>query len=321
MTELKPQSLSLHIRELARELLDDIELGRTSADAMILKASRLARFVGNDEIRGWLWFEMNGYNSTSSTALKYMGLTGRWENFEAKRGYWGPLSQQEALIEAQKIKLASMRIPNSSNRFANMAVNSVMEQMNQSATLIMQVGGIRTRVLGLLHQFVSSVYYEKEFEHLSETIFERFRQDVDTLISTMCGDVLQKIPSVMNRLSEGDGESIAQALITCRRIVEAFADAIYPPTEETFEIDGNRLKLDASKHQNRINAYIASNTHSRSVRQRLRQNLAHLFDRVSTGVHQDVTATEARSLFLNTYLFLGEVLHLGKSTMATANVG
>jgi hypothetical protein len=113
----------------------------------------------------------------------------------------------------------------------------------------------------------------------------------------------------MDRLAEGDQESISQALTTCRRIIELFADSIYPPTDETIELGGNTLKLDASRHQNRINAYIHTKTNSQSVKHRLRQNLANLHDRISSGVHNDVSADEARSLFLNTYLFLGEILH------------
>jgi hypothetical protein len=118
------------------------------------------------------------------------------------------------------------------------------------------------------------------------------------LIATRAGEVLSQIPAAINRLSEGDKEGVSQALTTCRRILETFADF------------GNTLKLDASKHQNRINAYIAQRTESSSRRQRLRQNLSNLFDRVSTGVHNDVTPEEAFSLFLNTYLFLGEVLQV-----------
>jgi hypothetical protein len=178
--------------------------------------------------------------------------------------------------------------------------------------LISTLSGIKTRVLGQLHIFVSEVYYEKEFDNLSESIFERYKSDVDTLIYEHCGDVLEKIPAVMDRLAEGDQEAVSQGLTTCRRIIESFADAIYPPTDETIEIGGNTLKLDASRHQNRINAYIFHRTTSKSVRERLRQNLGNLFDRVFSGVHNDVSADEARSLFLNTYLFLGEILHLSR---------
>ena len=306
------QTRSEHVLELARELLDDIELSRTSPESLILKASRLARWVGSDEIRYWLKLEMGGYNNSNPISIKYMGITGRWTDREKSLGYWGPLAVQEAQIVAEKAKLASMRTPDSSSDYANIAISNVTNAMTASANLISLLSGIKSRVLGQLHSFVSEVYYEKEFDSLSESIFERYKGDVDMLISAHCGEVLQKLPAVMDRLAEGDQESISQALATCRRIIESFADSIYPPTDETIELGGNTLKLDASKHQNRINAYIHTKTSSQSRKQRLRQNLTNLLDRVSSGVLDDVSAEEARSLFLNTYLFLGEVLHLGK---------
>lgn len=307
------QSRSDHILELAKELLDDIELGRTDAERLLLKASRLARWVGSDEIRYWLKLELGGYNSTNPLSLQYMGITGRWLDREKGTGYWGPLAQQEASISAEKAKLTALRVPDTSGDYANIAIQHVTGAMTASSNYISRISGIRSRVLAKLHEFVSEVYYEKEFDNLSESIFERYKQTVDTLISRHCGDVLEKIPSVMNRLADGQEESISQALSTCRRIIESFADSVFPATEETIEIGGNTLKLDASKHQNRLNAYIHKRTQSQSRKQRLRQNLANLFDRVSTGVHQEVTAEEAHALFLNTYLYLGEVLHLAEA--------
>ena len=306
------QSRSEHILELARELLDDIELSRTSAESLVLKASRLARWVGSDEIRYWLKLEMGGYNSSNETSLKYMSITGRWINREKNWGYWGPLAQQEAAIAAEQAKLAALRTPDSSGEWASVAIANVTSAMTKTANNISTFSAIKSRVLAQLHSFVSDVYYEKEFDSLSESIFEKYKSSVDTLIAESCGDVLEKIPSVMSRLSEHDPESISQALITCRRIIEAFADSIFPPTDETIEIGGNTLKLDASKHQNRINAYVHQRVASQSRKQKIRQNLSNLFDRVSSGVHNDVTVEEANSLFLNTYLFLGEILHIRK---------
>jgi hypothetical protein len=183
--------------------------------------------------------------------------------------------------------------------------------MTTATNMISALSGVKSRVLALLHAFVSEVYYQRKFAALAESTFERYKMGVDTLIPTHSCDLLAKIPAVIDRLSEGGEEGISQALTTCRRILEAFADAISPPTDATIELGGTTLKLDVSKHQNRINAYIAERTESASRRQKLRQNISNLFDRVSTGVHKDVTADEAFSLFLNTYLFLGEVLHLG----------
>lgn len=289
---MSAQSRSEHILELAKELLDDIELGRTDAERLLPKASRLARWVGSEEIRYWLRLEMGGYNSVNAVSRKYLGITGRWIDRKKERAFWGPLAQQEAAIAAEKAKLAAMRVPDTSGEWANATTSHITREMTASATSITRLSGIRSRVLAYLHTFVSEVYYEKEYDNLSESIFERYKRSVDTLIAEHCGDVLEKIPSVMNRLSESDEESISQALSTCRRIIDSFADSVYPPTADTVEINGNTLKLDASKPQNRINAFVHTRTSSHSRKQKIRQNLANLYDRVSTGVHGEVTAEE-----------------------------
>ena len=306
------QSRSEHILELAKELLDDIELSRLSAESLLLKASRLARWVGSDEIKYWINLEMKGYNSSNDISLKYMGITGRWTDREEGKGYWGPLAQHEAALEAQNIKLRSLSTPDTSGDWAFRVMQMHQQQMASTTNYISTLSGIKSRVLAHLHNFVSEVYYEKEFDSLSESIFEIYKSDVDTLISEHCGDVLQQIPSVMSRLAEGDAESISQALSTARRIIDSFADSIFPPTEETINMGGNEVTLGANKHQNRINAFVHQRVDSKSRRTKIRQNLSNLYDRVSTGVHNDVTAEEARSLFLNTYLLLGEVLHIGE---------
>ncbi|PPD49386.1 MAG: hypothetical protein CTY16_03975 [Methylobacter sp.] len=308
------QSRSEHILELAKELLDDIELSRLSAESLLLKASRLARWVGSDEIKYWINLEMKGYNSSNETSLKYMDITGRWVNREEKKGYWGPLAQQEAALDAENIKLRSMSTPDTSGDWAFRVMQMHQQQMLSTTNYISTLSGIKSRVLAHLHGFVSEVYYEKEFDSLSESIFEKYKSEIDTLIAVHCGDVLQQVPSVMSRLAEGSPESISQALSTARRIIDSFADSIFPPTEETMNIGGNEVALGANKHQNRINAFVHQRIDSKSRKQKIRQNLTNLYDRVSTGVHKDVTAEEARSLFLNTYLLLGEVLHIAEST-------
>lgn len=302
-------SKSEHTLELVQDLLDDLELGRSSVEKIILKSSRLARIVGAEEIKEWLRFELGGFYSNNDISLKYMTLTGRWIKRDENKGYWIPLAQIEETIEASKTQLSVMRIPDSSGS-QNLAVIQATKAMNATIKSISTFSGIRSKVIALLHKFVTDVYYEKMFDHLSESIFDGYKREVDLLIAEKCGDVLEQIPTVMERLSSGNSEAISHALTTCRRVIESFADAIYPPSDETIKIGNSDLKLDASKHQNRINAYIYIRCKSKSRIQRFRQNLGNLFDRVSTGVHKDVSTEEAKALFLNTYLFLGEVLHL-----------
>ena len=310
---MSDQSRSEHILVLAKELLDDIELSRSSAEALLLKTSRLARWVGSDEIKVWIKYEMQGYNSSDEISLKYMGVTGRWTKKNDNKGYWGPLAQHEAAIEAEMIKLKALRVPDTAGDMAYGVMRKVTDEMKITTNYISKLSGIRSRVLARLHEFVSEVYYEKEFDSLSESIFERYKKDVDTLIVANCGDVLEQIPSVMDRLSVGNSEAVSQALTTCRRIIEAFSDSIFPPSDDTIKMNGNDVTLGANKHQNRINAFVFQKIQSKSRRVKIRQNLSNLYDRISTGVHNDVSAEEANSLFLNTYLLLGEVLHIGKT--------
>lgn len=304
------QSKSEHILALATELLDDIELSQLSGEALLLKASRLARLTHSDVIKQWISFELKGYSLTDPLELHYMDIVGRWADKEKGIGYNTPLSQIESLIISKNTKLQAMSTPDTSGEWAFRVMQMYEENLEKASTRISQAKGIKSKVLAHLHSFVSDIYYEKELDNLSESIFEKYKSDVDNLIIANCGNVLEQIPSVMSRLSEDNKESISQALTTVRRIIDSFADSIFPPSADTIEMNGNQVTLGANKHQNRINAFVYQRINSKSRKTKIRQNLSNLYDRVSTGVHNDVTAEEARSLFLTTYLLLGEVLHI-----------
>jgi hypothetical protein len=318
------ESQSEYIVELARELLDDIELGRLPSDALLLKCSRLARLAGADEIEEWLAYEKAGYNGTEALSLKYVSLTGRWIDRDKAIAYWGPLAQQEAAIAALQAKLQALRVPDISLSTANAnpivnvglsatsAVNSVLAEARTAANAITQISSVRSRVIARLHDFVSKVYHEKVFSGLAEGIFENYRSLVDELLAERCGVALRKIPSIYERLGAGDPEAISHALTTCRRVIDDFADAVYPPRHDTVEMDGNTVELGAQRHLNRLNAYVRERVSSKSRRIKFRQSLANLYARVSGGVHADVTAQEARALLIETYVMLGEVLTLAE---------
>ena len=305
---LQEHNRSEHIFQLAQELLDDIELCKLSGETLILKATRLARLVNSEKIQSWLQYELRGYNSNDKLALEYMRRTGRWINYEEKRGYWGPLAEQESAMQASEIQLKQMRLPDSVS--AAPIITDFTREMRAITLRIQAYSTIKSKVISLLHEFVSSVYYEKAFSGLAENIFESYKRGIDAKLAEKCGDVLSKLPYVYDRLREGDPEAVSQGLTTCRRIIDTFADAIYPPTEKTVQIGKETLKLNSSCHKNRINVYIRDRVSSESRRDRLRQSLSNLYGRVSTGVHNEVSPEEAQALVLSTYLFLGEVLNL-----------
>ena len=173
------ESKSQHILTLSEELLADLELSRLPAEQLLLKVTRLARLAGRSKIQKWLEFEMMGYNGTDPVSLEFMNLTNRWIDPGVKSAYYGPLAQQEAEISAFQLRLQGLRIPDvtyspsSSNPqeyvtpFVKAGVaapiNSVLVQAQTIQKSLSQIASIKSRVLALLHQFVSSVYYEKLF--------------------------------------------------------------------------------------------------------------------------------------------------------------
>lgn len=327
-----PGSVTQHKISLARELLDDIELSRLPTESLLLKVGRLARLIQDEEVRAWIGFELSGFVDGDQTSLEFMGLTGRWTDQEKKLGYWEPRAVIEARIATSRLQLQQLRVPDvhfapssaNPNEFitgwggfniqqAAAPIGQVLRQLNDLNQAVATYSGIRSRVLALLHGFASRAYYELAFSNLQESIFERQKALIDSRLATSCGAVLEKVPAVYDRLAAGETEAVSQALNTCRRILDAFADSIYPPRAETVMIDGSELKLTSQHHLNRINAFIQLHCVSESRRKHLRRALSDLYERVSAGVHQEVSPEEARFLFLRTYLLLGEILSLAET--------
>jgi hypothetical protein len=161
-----------------------------------------------------------------------------------------------------------------------------------------------------LHMFADRVLIEAQFSDTSKTIFERYQTAVDRALANHAFEAFSKLPHVFERLSNGDPEAISHAMTSCRRIIDGFANSVFPARTEPVSVRGQNLDCAIDKTKNRIRAYIASKITSDSRYERMNRNLGSLYDRVSAGVHSEVTVEEAQALVLNTYLLLGEIVSL-----------
>ena len=189
--EITPNK-SKHILELSLEIIDDIELSRIGAEQILLKTVRLARLTESDDFKKWLDLEMRGYTK-DKLALEFMSITGRWTDRENNKGYWVPLAQIEASIQAQTLKLQSMRTPDSSSDYAGMIISNVNKSMSNTSNNIAKLKGIVSRVISLIYEFAMTIHYKKRFEFTAESIFEKYQLELD--------DKLYKKGIVYNRIS------------------------------------------------------------------------------------------------------------------------
>jgi hypothetical protein len=321
-----PQSLDAQKLALARDLLDDIELSRLAPEQLLLKASRLARLLEDGAVLKWLEYELRGYYD-SSDHLAFAERVGRVLDKVKKHGYWAPLTSLDAQAQATQIQIQQLKVPNIS--FAPSSANPheyvtgvagsnvsklaapaeiVLARLQLLTTTLAQLREIQSRVIAEIHQFVVQTYHRLAFSGAAENIFLCHQREVDTLLRDNAGDVLQKIPTICSRLSESDPEAISQALSSCRRMIKAFADAVQPPEDHDVETDGVKYHIGSDKVLNRIQYFLGRYCSSRGRRDRIIKNLRQINDRVAKGVHTDITTDEAKALFLQTYMTLGEIL-------------
>lgn len=312
------RSKGMYITELASEILDDAELQRCSVEVLVLKAARLARLCDETEIMQWLWFERSSYNVADTVSLEYMGHTFRWIDYKEKKGYWGGIADQISAITAYQNQLDVVKSFRPSGDYSMMQLQQQQEKVVALNNFIMQHARIVARVRSLIQEFSFKVFRSRVFTSQAETIFERYQADVDAALREKANDALQKIPHIFDRLSAGDEEAVSHALTTCRRLIEAFANAVYPPSDEKVLLGEQPTDVTERHVKNRLRVYVKQRVPSVSRYDRLNKTLAFLYDRVSAGVHADVDIGEARSIVLQTYLLLGEILSLPEAPITTA---
>lgn len=307
---------------LAEELLTDIELERLKASEIVLKASRVARLVGHDELTTFLGYERNGYPKDGS-ATEWIARAGRWASGDDGKFYTVSIAKVEASMDASQEAINAMRGGgNYSGDMIALAAREHDQRIGQYALSVSTMSGISGQVVATVYDMVAEIYHELLFSELQASLFADTQTRVDGSLAAASGTALDKIERVSDRLRDGDPESVSQALTTCRRLIDSCADYVFPAREEPYQIgDEATLTVGQPNVLNRLQAYTHACGVPKSRRDRLRRTLGDLYGRCSAGTHAEVTVEEARYVFLQTYVALGEILTLGAPQGASEGEG
>lgn len=108
-------------------------------------------------------------------------------------------------------------------------------------------------------------------------------------------------------------EELAQALTSCRRILEAVVDYVYPPIQG----DPN---LNEAKHNNRAREFVKGKASGGNHQDFLTATIdgldkryARLNGLANKGLHAKVALEEAELCAINTYVIAGEMVRLSIS--------
>jgi hypothetical protein len=127
---------------------------------------------------------------------------------------------------------------------------------------------------------------------------------------------VQQFDSAHSNLLSENPEDWANAVHSCRRVLENLADAIFPATEDR-EKSGKVIKLGPKHYKNRLLCYVEDHSSSSSFTGVVGSTLAFLEDRLTAlldaankGTHAAVTRAEADRYVIYTYLIIGDLLSL-----------
>ena len=116
-------------------------------------------------------------------------------------------------------------------------------------------------------------------------------------------------------------EELSQAVTSCRRVLKAIADRVYPPTTQE-SATGN--KLDDQRYRNRIREFIKSVSQSKPMGDVYQKMVEGLYDRfvaldglANKGVHASVALNDAELCAIQTYIMAGELLRLARRPLET----
>ena len=293
---------------LAEGLMTDVELSQTSIAKHVLKAMRLARLMRDDVAQQWLGFEIDGVPGTPA-GLEWMTRARRWTDVTKQEGYWAPAADLEANRAGGETALAALAGDISlSGDMIPIAMRERSQLMTSHARSVITMSTVLASIDAQIYRYVGDAYAELQFSEIQASLFEDSRTAVDATLATTAGAALKKADSISERLAANDAEAVSQAMSTCRRLIVAVADHVFPASDDLYDLNGQTLNVKQNAVLNRINAFV----HTCGIRggraDRLRRGLSDVYGRVSTGVHSEVDGHEARYLFLTTYVLLGEIL-------------
>lgn len=294
---------------VAEELLADIELKRLKASEVVLKASRIARLVGHDELNEFLAFERTGYTGSET---KWIERAGRLSVDDSGKYFPQSIAKVEAGLEAAQQAITALQGGgNYSGDYALVTSRDHDARIGRQAHAASTWAGISGQVVAVIYDMVAETYHELLFSELQATLFADTQGKVDGSLAEASGSALAKIERVSERLRDGDPESVSQALTTCRRLIDSVADHVFPAQTEPYAIrEEVTLVVGPQNVLNRLQAYAHQRGIPKGRLDRLRRTLSDLYGRCSAGTHADVTVDEARFVFLQTYVALGEILTL-----------
>ncbi|BDZ69750.1 hypothetical protein [Methanobacterium petrolearium] len=311
------------ILELIQEAFDDLENPEVPLSSVIRKTIRIANLINDEEAKKWLQLNLNTVKIDATKKPETIIEKYKISPIEADKYLTERIIHDydsETLELKNEKELITLGIPGIENIIK---VHNKLAKKNFRLELKMhfitdEFSSILLKNRNRIHEFLTNTERKLIYDQINFKIFDNNRKYVDSKLSLIAPDALNKFITAYKRINEKDIESRSQALLSCRRILKSVADNIYPPHEEFIKgTDGKERKLTDDKYINRILQFVTENSKGSAEKglsiaeiEYLGNKLNKIDDLASKGVHSDVSEFEVNQCVIQTYLVIGDILHL-----------
>jgi AbiTii len=321
---------------LSEDVLKNIELSEMPLANIALKVSRLARLLNDFDAQKIMEYEAGGYPSTpdgvAPDIYRLAVKAGRESQEKSKKSgqaknqiYTTSIEELELELESTQSAIASARDPDISISSANPHQTVWKPIGNRQERDLIRINGALARQRlstrrSFIYSYVLKRHHELKFSGIADDIFSRIRERVDSIIGTKVPSGVQKLAAAYENLQSENPEDWANAVHSCRRLLQDLASAVYPPRGDIEkEIGGKKkvIKLGEENYINRLVAFLEDRSGSERFVEIVGSHLDFIGDRLDSifraaqkGSHAAVTKEEADRYVVYTYLVTGDILTL-----------
>jgi DNA uptake protein ComE-like DNA-binding protein len=306
------------------ETLKELESSKGSILSAIQKLQRSASIVGDEQIRLWCAIQLgdatyvNPLKDLSDFLVEHQdpsskeyeeGLTKHIEILEKL----GLTHEIHFTNEELNIKLASsgggyINIGFVEERYADLVR---LKKGNDGTYYKNQLNNHLNYVKKKAHELAANLYKQLKFSGTVNSCFDLLKDAVDDKLLDLNPIIAEQLMLAFKSVSSSKEEEWSQALTTCRRLIEALADQLYPPTN----VKGNGRPLGQTQYVNRLWAFMDSSIESKSNKELAKAHVDVLGSWLETinklsnkGVHADLGKLEATKAVFHTYLMIADIL-------------
>lgn len=184
-----------------------------------------------------------------------------------------------------------------------------------------QLEDVIERIKQVVHDFLIDTERQIESGQRRPNVFDRGREYIEQALRTRAPEALSKFQAAEESLHSGEPEDLAHSLTSCRRMIKALADALYPATGDVITgEDGRERAMTDDAYRNRLLQFASErlgSTHNDLVKETMRSlgaRLQRLNELSSKGVHDEVDQVEAETCVMWTYLTAADILRIADGT-------